>query len=100
MTEDNVVSFSGHKHAVEQQRFDTLVEDELKLDDHIHSMVDDMLVHLVDHLDEMGFDVTQTTDADKDLVMIGESIKGLIYRSRGVRHPMQAISEYLYNTVR
>lgn len=89
----SVIDFQKAKEKLEQKKFDQIVEEAQNEDEFISDLSANAVLDIVDVLCELGYDVEDNPACVKDILLVSEAIKALMYRIRGVEFPMQKVSD-------
>lgn len=95
----DLISARNNRERREQDHFDNLVEESVSLDENLEHFSMQAVHEIVEVLEEdFDCDVMSNPKTILDILAIVEQIKGLAYRAMGEEHPMQTISQNMFES--
>ena len=91
----NVIDFATMRKKIESQKQEIKSEEDIQLDEFVIDSALDMTYTIVEMCQLMGID-PEKADCANDLVLVVESIKGLMYRALEKSFPTQEMSRIIF----
>ena len=97
MDMDNVVIFPKSKKNSPPQTVEEILENVEKIRvEHSDMVLDELIPQIYTYFLDLGIDVMKHT-CTKENIMLMESIRSLIYKHNNLEHPLQTLSDTIFN---
>lgn len=95
----NVIDFNSAKLEMMKKRFDELTEQSVITEEVAADFAISAVMDIVEAASELGFDVMQEPDVIRDVLLVMESIRGLIHRIDGNTLEINDISDKMFSNI-
>lgn len=96
MRDDGIIKLDDWRRRAEQARFDELVDDAEADDEFVDEFTEGVIFNVVEAAWQNGFDLTNNPTSIRDVLLLGEALRGLLRRTKGVYHPTHDVAEALF----
>lgn len=98
-THDNVIDFNTARSQKMQEKFDQIAEETIEEEEFITDFAISVAGDLLEALSEFEYDIMDNPESVYDLIMLIETIRGMMHRIRGEEYPMQKFSDTLFKEI-
>lgn len=95
----NVIDFNSAKMEMMQKKFDELTEQSEIIEEVAADFAISAVMDIVEAASELGFDVMENPDVIRDMLLVMESIRGLIHRIDGNMLEINDISDKMFSNI-
>ena len=82
-----------------QEKFDQLAEETVEEEEFIADFAISVAGDLIEALAEFDYDIMENPDCVRDIIMVIESIRGMMHRIRSEEYPMQVFSDTVFEQI-
>lgn len=98
-THDNIIDFNSMKLRKMEQKFDEIAEESQQEEEFIADFAISVAGDLVDSLSDFNYDVMENPKCIYDIILVIESIRGMMHRIRGEEYPMHTFSDTMFKEI-
>lgn len=98
-TPNNVIDFNTIKAQKMQEKFDSLAEETIQEEEFIADFAISVAGDLIEALAEFEYDIMENPKCVYDIILVIESIRGMMHRIRGEEYPMHTFSNTMFEQI-
>lgn len=98
-TPNNVIDFNSIKAKKMQEKFDELAQETIDEEEFIADFAISVTGDLIEALSDFDYDVMDNPKCVHDIILVIESIRGMMHRIRGEEYPMHTFSDTMFEDI-
>lgn len=96
---DNVVDFNAIKSQKMEEKFDQIAEETMQEEEFIADFAISVSGDLIEALSEFEYDIMENPECVYDIIMLIETIRGMMHRIRGEEYPIQTFADTMFKEI-